>query len=214
MKSLLFCLALAVLPGFSEQRGALSAPIVLYTQFQQQPPAAVLEALQKELDSVMAPMGLSFEWRSLSGVQGDEVSAELAVVNFKGRCDTGSLAPHGKNPGALGWTHVSDGAILPFSDVDCDHVRTFLQGQLLYTRREAREQVFGRALGRVLAHELYHVFANTSVHGACGIGKAAYTVKELVSEVFQFEQREMGVLRASRLRVTALNTFSPHAGTP
>lgn len=214
MKTLLFCVALAVLPGFSEQRGASIAPIVLYTQFQQPPPAAVLEALQEELDSVMAPMGLSFEWRPLAGVHGDEVSAELAVVNFKGKCDATNLGPHGTNPGALGWTHVSDGAILPFSDVDCDRIRGFLQGQLLSTRREDREEVFGRAVGRVLAHELYHIFANTPVHGACGIGKAAYTVKELVSGNFQFEEREQGVLRASRPRAAAVNDTVLHAGTP
>lgn len=209
MKSLLFCLALAVLPGLSEQRGDTIAPIVLYTQFQQEPPAAVLGALQEELDSIMAPAGLRFAWRSLSRVNGDEVFKELAVVTFKGRCDTADLAPFGKTPGALGLTHVSDGAILPFSDVDCGHIRTFLQGELMAKPRDDREGVFGRALARVLAHELYHVFAKTSAHGACGIGKAAYTVQELVADDFQFDEKEIAALR-----VAAENDFSPPAETP
>jgi len=48
-----------------------------------------------------------------------------------------------------------------------------------------------------VAHELYHIFANTAHHGVDGVGKAAYTVQELMSDEFQFEEREGHALRSS-----------------
>jgi len=196
-------LALAAAPGGTRLPAppAEVAPIALYTQFQQEPPQAVTDALRDELEFIMAPLGLRFEWRSLPNVRGDEIAVELAVLTFKGRCDVTGLLPRTTNPGALGWTHVSDGVILPFSDIDCDHVRGFLQKQLLQQPVQEREPAFGRALGRVVAHELYHIFANTHKHGSEGVGKPAYTVKELLDDAFRFEDREGDALRATTPRV-------------
>lgn len=211
MKQLVvLCLTLGVLPGFSGNRQTPVAPVALYTRFEQEPPAGVVEALHDELGSIMAPMGISFEWRSLDRVRGNELSVELAVLTFKGRCDLAGLNPHNEtNPGALGWTHVSDGTILPFSDVDCDRIRAFVQRELLAVRSPDREESFGRALGRVVAHELYHIFAHTARHSSCGIGKSAYTVQELLSDDFQFEERESVALRNSKAHSALENGTHP-----
>jgi hypothetical protein len=176
------------------------APITLYTQFQQAPPEGVLLALQDEVESIMAPIGLRFEWRDLAQTQGHEVSAELAVVTFKGRCDTAGLMAHSRFEGALGWTHVSDGQILPFTDVNCDLVREFVQSGLLTFRTGNREERYGRALGRVLAHELYHIFANTTRHGSEGVAKESYSVQDLLSDDFQFQAKESRMLQSNRPR--------------
>ena len=200
MKLLLFCLLAGVLPGWSETRGAMFAPITLYTQFQQAPPDGVLQALRDEVEAIMAPIGLRFEWRDLSKTQGHEVSAELAVVTFKGRCDTVGLTTRSKYEGALGWTHVSDGQILPFTDISCDRVREFTQSGLLGMRAEERDEKYGRALGRVLAHELYHIFANTTRHGSVGVAKESYSVTDLLTDDFQFQAKESHLLQTSRPR--------------
>ena len=200
MKLALFCLLAGVLPGWSETRGAMFAPITLYMQFQQAPPEGVLQALQDEVESIMAPIGLRFEWRNLAQTQGHEVSAELAVVTFKGRCDIAGLMTHSRFEGALGWTHVSDGQILPFTDVYCDLVREFVQSGLLTFRTGNREERYGRALGRVLAHELYHIFANTTRHGSEGVAKESYSVQDLLSDDFQFQAKESRMLQSNRPR--------------
>jgi hypothetical protein len=197
LKLVLFCLLAGVFPGWSETRGARFAPITLYTQFEQAPPGGVLKALQDEVASIMAPIGIRFEWRDLGKTGGHEVSAELAVVTFKGRCDAAGLLTRSKFEGALGWTHVSDGQILPFTDVSCDRVREFVQTGLLALRVEDREAKYGRALGRVLAHELYHIFANTLRHGS-GVAKESYSVQDLLADDFQFEAKETRMLQTSR----------------
>lgn len=194
MKILFSCLLLAALPAVGEERQEL--PAVLYTAFQQPASVAVVGALEDEVETIMGQLGRHYEWRSLRGVHGNEVASELAVITFKGHCDVDSLQPKEISPGALGWTHISDGVILPFSDIDCDRIRSFVQKQLLRTPPVDRPAVFGRALGRVVAHELYHIFANTVHHGADGVGKSAYSVQELLTNEFRFEEREGDVLRA------------------
>lgn len=197
MKLLFLGLALGFLPASGQQWDSSSgAPILLYAQFEGAPSQPLLDALHGELESIMTPLGLEFAWRDLAGVRGNEAARELAVVNFKGRCDIGGLAASLTHSTALGWTHVSDGVILPFSDVDCDRIRAFVQKGLLLLPRKDREATFGRAMGRVLAHELYHVFANTARHGSCGVGKASYSVEDLLSLHFRFEERESRALRS------------------
>jgi hypothetical protein len=191
---------MAVVPGSSETHGARFAPITLYTQFEQAPPEDVMMALQDEVEAIMAPIGLSFEWRDLGKAGGHEVSTELAVVTFKGRCDTAGLMSHSKFEGALGWTHVSDGQILPFTDVGCDRVREFVQAGLLSLPAEEREEKYGRALGRVLAHELYHIFANTMRHGSMGVAKESYCVQDLLAVDFEFHGKESRMLQTGRPR--------------
>ncbi len=195
MKLWLFCLMLGVLPGFGKDRPEAPVPITLYTKFEQEIPPEVRVAIQHEVGAIMEPVGLTFDWRDLAFNSGSEVSLELAVITFRGTCSAANLGLHAANPGALGWTHVSDGVILPFSEVDCDRIRAFLQRELLYREPAVRNGLFGRAVGRVLAHELYHIFANTGRHGSCGVGKAAYSVRELLSNDFRFEESESEEMR-------------------
>jgi hypothetical protein len=198
MKIPSLALLLAVLPAFGGQPGAQLAPFALYTQFQQEPSASVLQAMRQELASIMAPMGLRFDWRPLSSVSGKDVAVELAVMTFKGRCDAENLLPRSAQSGRLGWTHVSEGAVLPFSDIDCDGVREFLQASLLQRRAGDRDELYGRAIGRVLAHELYHILGNTQHHGSKGVAKAAYTVANLLGDDFEFGEKEAAALLTSK----------------
>ncbi|MEI9977363.1 MAG: hypothetical protein WDO73_38085 [Ignavibacteriota bacterium] len=209
MKWLCVCLAMAVLPMLGAHKGAELPPIALYTQFSEQPPADVIAAMREEVNSIMAPMDLRFQWLDLSSSDGKQTSVELAVIDFKGRCDVNGLSPRDINPGPLGWTHMSDGMILPFAEVDCSAVRHFIQRELLESRAEGRARALGRALGRVLAHELYHIFANTTHHGADGVGREYYNAHDLMSSNFQFEARESMALINSKIHSNLTNAAVP-----
>lgn len=188
------CLALAAIPAFGGGRDVRNAPVTLYTEFQQVPPDSVLDAIQDELEQIMSPAGLHFAWHPLSDA-GGQVSAQLAVIHFKGQCDTDGLRPDSGYPGPLGWTHISDGEILPFIDVNCEGIRIFVQRDLLGFPSEARRFIFGRALARVLAHEFYHLLANTKAHARSGVAKAYYNAEELVSKTLHFGPKECESLR-------------------
>ena len=194
MKLLFFGLAVTVLPLFAAHQDVALPPIALYTQFQAEPPAAILASMQSEVRTIMAPAGFTFNWIQLSTADGTHSVVELAIVSFKGRCDADELRIRDSIPGALGWTNVSDGVILPFANVDCSAVRSYIQKELLALPPDARIAAFGRALGRVLAHELYHIFANTMHHGADGVAAEFFNVDMLLRPDFQFGARESAAL--------------------
>lgn len=171
---------------------------MLYTQYAQAPPEAVRHALQEEVERIMSPLGFVFEWRDIADPTGQRVSAELALITFEGRCDTGIATPSGKRSGPLGWTHISDGQILPFTSVSCDRVREIVQPILVTSHSEARPGIYGHALARVLAHELYHIFARTQHHGSLGVAKESYSMWDLVDAEFRFEDKESNLLRSTR----------------
>lgn len=196
MRAFLFGLAVAAIPALGNCQ---MAPIRLYTHFQQAPPKAVITAMQAEIAKIMSPMDMDFEWRSMDQNKGNEFSVRLAVIHFTGRCDGAYLAAEVPQRGALGWTHVAEGAIIPFSDIDCEAIRAFLRDGLLALPKADRTEAFGRAIGRVLAHELYHILANTLRHGSEGVAKPYYTAQDLLSKNFQFDSKERQELRGDNV---------------
>jgi hypothetical protein len=200
VKNILCCLALSAVSALSGTVGGSGAPLRIYSDFRVEPARTVENSLRSELASLVAPIGLNLEWRSLSAPRFGETSPALVVVTFLGNCDTTGLEPHYVDVGPLAWTHISDGVILPFVDVDCTQLRNILQSRLLKLNAKGREQLFGRALARVLGHELYHVFAETRHHGREGVAQPAFTAGELLSERFDFGEREFRTLRTSKLR--------------
>ncbi|HUI76711.1 MAG TPA: hypothetical protein VLY24_02315 [Bryobacteraceae bacterium] len=195
MKHKAFCLALLGLPICGAERPSPQAPVALYVRFEHQIPDTASETLQRELRAILATVGFDFAWRSADEPT-NEVWADLAVITFKGHCAAGDLIRTGRFQGrALGWTHVSDGRILPFAEVDCDRIGAFLGPELFARGAKSREKVFERAVARVAAHELYHVFTQSAEHGSWGVAKAEFTTEELLSDGFHFQRGEAQVLR-------------------
>uniref|UniRef100_Q01ZN0 Cytochrome c domain-containing protein n=1 Tax=Solibacter usitatus (strain Ellin6076) TaxID=234267 RepID=Q01ZN0_SOLUE len=189
MKPALWCLAFGILP----LPGQVAA-LAVYTEFQHTPNAAVVDSMHAEVDSIILPLGLGLEWRSLDG-HGDQVSGELAVVSFKGTCDSGAQPSHADDSRSLGWTHISDGQILPFTDVDCDRIRAFVRTRINGSDPNDRDRLLGRAVGRVLAHELYHILARRSHHGSGSVDRPEYASRDLVSDDFQLQETECRILQ-------------------
>lgn len=202
VRSILILAALtSCIEGKAAEIGTTPPVIAVYTQFEVDPSAPSVEEMIGEMAAIMDPVGLQFVWRAFEGRVANEISSELVVATFKGRCHASEgLSRHPGNTKALGWTQTSDGELLPFSDVDCDRIWSFLRTRLMAFPAHQRDKVFGRAVARVLAHEIYHILAKTPRHGVCGIGKATFTVDELLSEEFRFEEHESTALRASRVQ--------------
>ena len=213
MRVLFVCLLFAILPCSGKDH-QLTAPMVLYTGFQAAPSAPVMLSVQNELDEIMSPVGIRFEWRSLSAPHNGDLVVKLAVIHFKGHCDVSGLTLSSQTPGVLGLTHVTEGVILSFSDIDCDHILSFIQPELLSERADDRDRMFGRAIARVLAHELYHIMANTAKHGSSGIAKSRFLASELVASDFHFDKRDCIVLRKSTVISNLENVVNASIGSP
>jgi hypothetical protein len=174
-----------------------AAPVLfrLYVEFQIAPPATVWRAIQEEVNSIMSPIGWRIHWNYLLGDVKRHLSLELAVMRFKGRCDVDSLPAESKPSAALGATSVTDGTVSPFGSVNCDAVRNFVAPLLSLQQGVRREATFGRALGRVLAHELFHILTASQLHASKGLGRAGFTPDELMQESFRFSKSDVQRLR-------------------
>jgi len=174
-----------------------AAALTIYTRFAHPPSALSIGYMETELDAIMLPFHLRFDWRSLEQASGHEVVAEVVVVGFQGACRVDTLPPWGSPAGTLGLTHMTDGEILPFADVDCDRIREVMTSALAISPPVERERLLGRAMARVLAHELYHFLVHTTKHASTGIAKASYTAAELASNCLRFDEAQLRIARAS-----------------
>ena len=50
-------------------------------------------------------------------------------------------------------------------------------------------------MGRVLAHELYHIVADTSEHGRDGVAQAALSPRQLTSGLLELEPPEVAAVQ-------------------
>ena len=141
-------------------------------------------------------------------VTADESFAGLVVLKFKGKCKVENWAQQPESstfaPGdtqALGSTQVQNGHVLPFSEVKCDAVKQALSYLRPGANQSEKQKALGLVMGRVVAHELYHILARTTGHATRGLARAAESLQDLVSgpEIpFRAEDSEAirkGVLR-------------------
>jgi len=198
--SLLILWPLAALASQKDSPRDTARVMTIYTKFAHPPAAISVERMKAELDTIMAPWNLRFDWRSLEQARGDQVMASLVVVTFRGACQPDDLPPLSLQRGPLGWTHIASGEILPFADVDCDRIRDLMTHSLSPAPPPERERLLGRAMARVLAHELYHLLLHTSEHASTGIAKATYSGADLAAQQLLFDEAQLRAVSASQLR--------------
>ena len=188
------CVSAALAAGVASAAGN-ARPVGVYLSFESMPTAASIEIMKRAVENLLEPAGVTLAWRLTSENSGDESFAQLAVIRFKGTCR--STAPQPPSLfGSLGevnelaTTSASKEHILPYTDVACDEVRKALTFVRQGSDLVEREKALGLALGRVVAHELYHILANTGAHTSEGIAKAVQLLPDLVSaEELKFDRR-------------------------
>lgn len=180
-------------------------------QFQHEPPTAVLSAIQEEASALMAPAELRLQWKTLPAT-GSDVSAAVAVVTFQGHCTAANLPFQPQWVPRLGWSHVSGGKVLPFAGIDCDSILGFIDKRLRAMPPRERDQVLGKAVGRVLAHELDHIFAQTRDHKAREMDQPEYSVEELVAPSLDSGATKRHILHPAAAEPAVAKTGSSQVG--
>lgn len=168
-------------------RDKSALPLIgVYLDFDSAPETASVNAMEHAVESLLQPAGVRVAWRSMRENSGHEAFSGLAVMKFRGRCaargpqtpdEFGTLG----EVDALASTAVSGGHVLPYTEVECDQVRKALAYVRPGAGLLARQQALGLALGRVVAHELYHILGNTAAHTGEGLAKASELLRDLVS---------------------------------
>jgi hypothetical protein len=163
-----------------------------------QAPAATFQKMKKELTDLMSPAGVPVHWEE--PISFHDVNGYTVVVDLSGDCSVPFHAdterPRLRTP--LGSTATADGSILPFVHVNCGAVASLIAPLIGDQPDSVREFVLGRALARVLAHELYHILTQSENHADSGVAKAALSIADLTDNRFEFDGAALGLIQASR----------------
>lgn len=170
--------------------------------------SAVVHELRVEVQRLLAPARIDVAWRAAGELRGTEEFARVAVVVFDGNCSVGEIGSATSfTSGILGDAAVGrEKQVQPFFHVNCAQVVQTMRPLLSHLNVPMRNTVFGRALARVIAHEIYHIVAKTTAHAEKGVAKASFSLEDLISEDFEFDAASLQRLRPQRL--LALNTES------
>jgi hypothetical protein len=168
---------------------------------------SIQPSLRAEAESLLESAGYTVEWRDSARERVD--AANVVMVQFVGDCSAPTTPTISSSPvksgSSLASAVVQDGTVLPFARVDCSAVRSVLDPLASREAPARRSYLYGRAIGRLIAHELYHILAQTRDHDTAGIGKPCFTAADLVSERFAFE----GVAVTRMRRSEPLQVDSP-----
>lgn len=172
-------------------------PIGILFDFAARPDTETLNSMQAEVRSILAPAQLDLSFQPIAD-QPSRTFRKIVIVRFRGICAGKThrvgfelSAANLVDFPALGRTDVSDGRVLPYVQVYCDEVRDFVP----FTSGVSPAKVFGRALGRVVAHELYHALLDTRDHSRTGVARFAQTPHDLTRETLLLDTRSIDRLR-------------------
>ena len=152
-------------------------------------------AMHGELQRLLAPAGYDVVLKNSSERKAGEDFELIVVASFNGSCSASASAVK-PVAATLADTSIADGHILPFFRVDCDRIMQMLGPQ-------PDPSAIGRALGRVMAHEIYHIAARTTDHHDSGVAKAAFSARDLTSPRFDFDSWSLSRMRPSSIAASS-----------
>jgi len=157
-------------------------PVTVFFQFESPAPPQVFAYLRAELDRLFAPVPVRFDWLRIEEAPEAGVLGEAVVVRFRGNCSLNGLPPVADERGPYAWASVTGGVVQPFAAINCDRVRAAVHGAMWGGERGQADRFLGRALGRVAAHEVYHMYFRSRRHEGSGVMRHALSPMDLVAE--------------------------------
>lgn len=187
-------LLLAALPLLaSSEVTVVVKPTASYSQ-------EAIVAMEIEATQIYRPAGVTLRWRLANELAEGENFEDVVVVTLKGSCDARNIEQGnaGRRSGhTLAATHISDKHVLPFATVECESVRQYVQARVSGAPSREGDAIFGRALARVVAHELFHILSGSTHHGQHGVAKAAHSQEDLDQARFELSRADIRFLQDS-----------------
>ncbi len=171
--------AIAALPVAAMPPGGADVTVVI--NFKGAYSASAIKAMEREVEQILKITGVTFDWRSRQEAA-DTTFNDLVVMTFKGSCVFNPMPILYDELGPYAITRTTGGEVQPFGEVDCDHVVSSLHSAMTGDDFGKADLLLGRALGRVVAHELVHMLTKSKQHGREGVEKAALSARQLISE--------------------------------
>jgi len=150
--------------------------------------------MQREAEVILRPTGLSLDWKmAQEASQGNY--ADLVVVQFKGTCRVEPIPFVYDELGPLAFTYSADGAVQPFGEVACDKVAATVRSAMDGSDIRNGDLLLGRALGRVLVHELVHMLTRSGEHARDGVERRALSGQQLIATSLPLSTADLARIR-------------------
>jgi hypothetical protein len=153
-----------------------------------------VQQMKQEAEDIFKGTGIHLNWRDRAEI-GSSFSDDLVVIRFKGNCTLDPTLALEEQRGPLAFAHNSDGEVLSFSEVECERVASSVQSAMFGDDFARPDYLMGRALGRVVAHELVHILTRSAAHGEEGVTQAAFTGRDLIGAPLRLSRSEVERLR-------------------
>jgi len=185
-------LSLLLLPFFSF---AENKDVTVVMQFSEEFSPQALQEMQAEADRIVRKAGVRLAFRHRSEAAENSYN-ELIFFKMSGRCEMDNFPALLDERNPLTFTFTTDGRILPFGEVKCDRLRESIKTVMRGSDYQQANQLLGRAMGRVLAHELYHIIAQTKGHGKGGVAKESLSARQLIADKLDLADHDCSFLRS------------------
>jgi hypothetical protein len=198
--------SLSALTFAAAKPGVSNSPlsVTVLVDFEKPHSEVSLNAMRAGLSALLAPAGIVTDVAIKSDLPPHPQFAELVVFKMKGYCTMDTQAvPIGAvldERGPLALAYASDGEVLHFGEVECDHIRRSLERLLGAAASLKNQNAMGRAMAKVIAHEIYHMLGNAKEHTHKGITKTSLSADELLDGSLKLPADALSVL--GRLRPT------------
>lgn len=155
------------------------------------------QAMEAESARIASQAGLRVQFVERSKVA-ESSFADLVVFRMRGKCEMDNFPVLLDERGPFAWAFTSNGNVLPFGEVKCDRVRESIKTALPPGDMRKADAILGRALGRVVTHEIYHMVANTRKHGKSGVAKDSLSARQLVDDRLDLSDHSVAAMNGTR----------------
>ncbi|HWF11916.1 MAG TPA: hypothetical protein VG297_25785 [Bryobacteraceae bacterium] len=159
---------------------------------------ASLTEMKRESGLILRSSGVELDWKML-GEDPFATYSDLVVMTFKGSCEFEPAPPRYDELGPIGplaMTKTTNGEVQPFGEVDCTRVVNAARGAMSQEDFARGDLLIGRAMGRVVAHELVHMLTKSSQHGTEGVEKSALSGRQLIASWLPLSAFDIDRLKA------------------
>jgi hypothetical protein len=175
---------------------AFAEGVTIVLEFQGPRSDQSIAEMKREFTGIMKDSALTFDFKSRAEAA-DLSFSNLVVVRFQGTCVLRPIPYLIDERGPLAFTYSTEGEVQPFTEVKCDQVTRAVRSAMSGGDFAHADLLMGRALGRVLAHEVVHILTKSGTHGHQGIARTALSGSQLIAPELRLEPED-----ADRVRET------------
>jgi hypothetical protein len=192
----LIAMLLACAPLLLGRSGDSSIPLTVVLDIQNAGYSrASLSAMETEAQRIFKDTGMKLDWRLKSELGQYAEFSNVVVFTMTGSCNATSVPLMIDERGPLALTYTSNGEVLPFGEVRCDRVKVSL-GRNPQQAYRYSNSALGVALGRVMAHELYHILSKEKTHTSDGVTQTSLRSDELICSGLKLDAAALNRINA------------------